>query len=250
MMRHRKSRHTPEHDKHERWMVSYADFITLLFAFFVVMYGVSSINEGKYRQASGSISRAFLQDNEQQAEPQLQPSQHITMENLTRRKIAKELQARKKLQENLQQIEQGLNNAMAPLVQTGKVEIKRTDKGIYIDINASALFDSGSAVLWADAKRILWGVADQLEHQPYRITVEGHTDDQPINSRDFASNWELSALRATSVLHLLRDRDIDESRLVAVGHAATRPVVPNDTEENRQRNRRIALMIEMPEQGK
>ncbi|NWG38436.1 MAG: flagellar motor protein MotD [Hydrogenophilaceae bacterium] len=249
-MRHRKSRHTPEHDKHERWMVSYADFITLLFAFFVVMYGVSSINEGKYRQASGSISRAFLQDNDQQAEPQLQPSQHITMENLTRRKIAKELQARKKLQENLQQIEQGLNNAMAPLVQNGKVEIKRTDKGIYIDINASALFDSGSAVLWADAKRILWGVADQLEHQSYRITVEGHTDDQPINSRDFASNWELSALRATSVVHLFRDRGIDESRLLAVGHAATRPVVPNDTEEGRQRNRRIALMIEMPEQGK
>jgi chemotaxis protein MotB len=250
-MRHRKSRHTPEHDKHERWMVSYADFITLLFAFFVVMYGVSSINENKYRQVSGSISRAFLQDNDQQAEVQKQStSQHITMESLARRKVAKELQARKKLQENLQQIEQGLNNAMAPLVQNGKVEIKRTDKGVYVDINASALFDSGSAMLWADAKRILWGVADQLEQQPFRITVEGHTDDQPINTKEFSSNWDLSALRATAVVHLLRDRGIDESRLVAVGYAATRPIVANDTEENRQRNRRIALMIEMPEQGK
>lgn len=249
-MRRRKTRHTPEHDRHERWMVSYADFITLLFAFFVVMYGVSSINENKYRQVSGSISRAFLQDNDQQAEPQLQPSQHITMENLNRRKIAKELQARKKLQEKLQEVEKGLNTAMAPLVQTGKVKINRTDKGIYVDINASALFDSGSAVLWADAKRILWGVADQLEQQPFRITVEGHTDDQPINTKEFSSNWELSALRATSVVHLLRDRGIEESRLVAIGYAATRPIVSNGTEENRLRNRRIALMIEMPEQGK
>ncbi len=249
-MRRRKTRHTPEHDKHERWMVSYADFITLLFAFFVVMYGVSSINENKYRQVSGSISRAFLQDNDQQAQPQLQTSQHITMENLTRRKIAKEIQARKKIQDKLQEVEQGLNNAMAPLVQNGKVNIKRTDKGIYVDINASALFDSGSAVLWADAKRILWGVADQLEQQPFRITVEGHTDDQPINTKEFSSNWDLSAMRATSVVHLLRDRGIEESRLIAVGYAATRPIVSNDTEENRLRNRRIALMIEMPEQGK
>ena len=249
-MRRRKTRHTPEHDKHERWMVSYADFITLLFAFFVVMYGVSSINENKYRQVSGSISRAFLQDNDQQAQPQLQTSQHITMENLTRRKIAKEIQARKKIQDKLQEVEQGLNNAMAPLVQNGKVNIKRTDKGIYVDINASALFDSGSAVLWADAKRILWGVADQLEQQPFRITVEGHTDDQPINTKEFSSNWDLSAIRATSVVHLLRDRGIEESRLIAVGYAATRPIVSNDTEENRLRNRRIALMIEMPEQGK
>ena len=249
-MRRRKTRHTPEHDKHERWMVSYADFITLLFAFFVVMYGVSSINENKYRQVSGSISRAFLQDNDQQAEPQLQSAPHITMENLNRRKIAKELQARKKIQDKLQEVEQGLNNAMAPLVQNGKVNIKRTDKGIYVDINASALFDSGSAVLWADAKRILWGVADQLEQQPFRITVEGHTDDQPINTKEFSSNWDLSALRATSVLHLLRDRGIDESRLVAIGYAATRPIHPNDTEEHRNANRRVALMIEMPEQGK
>ena len=249
-MRRRKTRHTPEHDKHERWMVSYADFITLLFAFFVVMYGVSSINENKYRQVSGSISRAFLQDNDQQAEPQLQSAPHITMENLNRRKIAKELQARKKIQEKLQEVEQGLNNAMAPLVQNGKVNIKRTDKGIYVDINASALFDSGSAVLWADAKRILWGVADQLEQQPFRITVEGHTDDQPINTKEFSSNWDLSAMRATSVVHLLRDRGIDESRLVAIGYAATRPIHPNDTEEHRNANRRVALMIEMPEQGK
>lgn len=172
------------------------------------------------------------------------------MENLTRRKIAKEIQARKKIQDKLQEVEQGLNNAMAPLVQNGKVNIKRTDKGIYVDINASALFDSGSAVLWADAKRILWGVADQLEQQPFRITVEGHTDDQPINTKEFSSNWDLSAMRATSVVHLLRDRGIEESRLIAVGYAATRPIVSNDTEENRLRNRRIALMIEMPEQGK
>ena len=249
-MRRRKSRHTPEHDKHERWMVSYADFITLLFAFFVVMYGVSSINEGKYRQASGSISRAFLHHDEQQDATQQQTSPHVTLQNLTKRKIERELQARKKLQEKLQEVEQGLNTAMTPLIQTGKVKINRTDKGIYVEINASALFDSGSAVLWADAKRTLWGVADQLAEQPFRITVEGHTDDQPINTREFSSNWDLAALRATSVVHLFRDRGIDESRLTAIGYAATRPIVTNDTEENRQRNRRIALMIEMPEQGK
>ncbi len=250
IMRHRKSRHTPEHDKHERWMVSYADFITLLFAFFVVMYGVSSINEGKYRQASGSISRAFLHDDEPQVGPQENASQHVTLQNLTKRKIARELQARKKLQEKLQEVEQGLNTAMAPLIQTGKVKVILTDKGITVEINANALFDSGSAVIWADAKRTLWGVADQLEQQPFRITVEGHTDDQPINTREFSSNWDLSALRATAVVHLFRDRGIDESRLTAIGYAATRPINPNDTEENRIRNRRVALLIEMPEQGK
>lgn len=249
-MRRRKTRHTPEHDKHERWMVSYADFITLLFAFFVVMYGVSSINEGKYRQASGSISRAFLNIEEPITDDPQQVSQHVTLQNLTKRKIAKELQARKKLQEKLEEVEQGLNTAMAPLIQTGKVKIMRTDKGITVEINANALFDSGSAVLWADAKRTLWGVADQLEQQPFRITVEGHTDDQPINTREFSSNWDLSVLRATSVVHLFRDRGIDESRLVAIGYAATRPLHPNDTEEHRNANRRVALLIEMPEQGR
>jgi chemotaxis protein MotB len=248
-MRRRKTRHTPEHDRHERWMVSYADFITLLFAFFVVMYGVSSINEGKYRQASDSISQAFHQDKEEKASPP-QVSPHVTLDNVVRHKIAKELQARRKLQENLQQVEKGLNAAMAPLVQAGKVNIIRTDKGIQVDINANALFDSGSAVLWADAKRTLWGVADQLAGQPLRITVEGHTDDQPINTREFSSNWELSAQRATAVVHLFRDRGVDESRLIAVGHAATRPLQPNSSEENRLRNRRVALLIEMPEGGK
>lgn len=249
-MRRRKTRHTPEHDKHERWMVSYADFITLLFAFFVVMYGVSSINEGKYRQASGSISRAFLNMEEPKTDDPQQTSQHVTLQNLTKRKIAKELQARKKLQEKLEEVERGLNTAMAPLVQTGKVKIMRTDKGITVEINANALFDSGSAVLWADAKRTLWAVADQLEQQPFRITVEGHTDDQPINTREFSSNWDLSVLRATSVVHLFRDRGIDEPRLVAIGYAATRPLHPNDTEEHRNANRRVALLIEMPEQGR
>jgi chemotaxis protein MotB len=249
-MRRRKTRHTPGHDRHERWMVSYADFITLLFAFFVVMYGVSSINENKYRQVSGSISRAFLHDDEQQVEPKLQGPPHITMQNLTTRKIARELQARKKLQEKLKEVEQALNTAMAPLIQSGKVKVIRTDKGITVEINASVLFDSGSAVLWADAKRTLWGVADLLASQPFRITVEGHTDDRPINTREFSSNWELSAMRATSVVHLFRDRGMDESRLIAVGHAATRPLQPNDTEEGRLRNRRVALLIEMPEQGK
>ena len=247
-MRRRRTRHTPEHDKHERWMVSYADFITLLFAFFVVMYGISSINETKYRQISGSLNRAFQHDGDEKTDvPANARPQHMTLQQLQQQKIARKLLTRKKLQEKLKDVEQGLNTAMAPLIREGKVKITRTDKGINVEINASLLFDSGSEVLWADAKRTLWGVADQLIDQPFRVTVEGHTDNIPIRNARFSSNWELSALRATSVVHLFRDRGIEESRMTAIGRADTQPIQPNDTEAGRTRNRRVALMIELPQ---
>jgi chemotaxis protein MotB len=238
-----------EHENHERWLVSYADFITLLFAFFVVMYAISSVNEGKYRVLSDSISSAFrnvpgssvgamVQVNSSAPMPVSIPFKKPPIANI------KTDTAREKNRELLRSKAKEITQALAPLVQQGQVRITEGALGITVEINASVLFDSGEARLQVPAMRALTAVGQILATTDFPITVEGHTDNAPINTPLFPSNWELSGARAASVVRLFIDTGVDPRRLTATGYAEQRPMADNATPEGRQRNRRVAINME------
>jgi chemotaxis protein MotB len=226
-------------DNHDRWMVSYADFITLLFAFFVVMYALSSINEGKYRVLSNSLVSAFGRIPTAQIKNEVAPSG--LPRALPPRTRNNEALRREK--EQLTSVARTIQSVMAPLVQQGKVRVTQSARGVNVEINASVLFAPGDARLSGESMEALQAVADVLRNDDHAIQVEGHTDSVPIKNAQFPSNWELSAVRASSVVRLFIDSGIGEKRMTAVGHGPTQPVGPNDTPEGRLRNRRVSVLI-------
>src|SRR5206468_414284 len=230
---------------HERWLVSYADFITLLFAFFVVMYAISSVNEGKYRVLSNALGTAFgrvapatpaQRDQEVSSAPTLPRPAVIQKQRAAESALRRE-------REHMTTMARDILKALAPLVSQGKVRVNQSARGVSVEINASVLFAQGEAKLNAESNQALRAVALVLKNDDHAIQVEGHTDSVPINNFAFASNWELSAVRASSVVRLFVDSGIAEGRLVAVGHGANQPVQSNGTVEGRLRNRRVQLMI-------
>jgi chemotaxis protein MotB len=238
-----------EHENHERWLVSYADFITLLFAFFVVMYAISSINEGKYRILSDSISSAFrsVPGSSTGALPQVTPNSPTPVAipfNRPRPVNIKTDAVRQQNKEILRNKAKEIMQALAPLVEQGQVRVTEGALGVTVEINASVLFDSGEARLQIPAVRALTAVGQILATTDFPITVEGHTDNAPINTPLFPSNWELSGARAASVVRLFIDTGVTPNRLSAVGYAEQRPVADNATVEGRQRNRRVAITME------
>ncbi len=232
-----------EHDNHERWLISYADFITLMFALFVVLYGLSSVDEGKYKVFSASLSSEF---GKQVLKPEAMVSlneQERLLKLMVERKNAKLAEQQRMQQERMQRMVNSLNQVMAPLLESGQVSITQTNRGVVLDINASALFNIGDAKLQGDSANTLAEVARVLGQSNHAIEVEGHTDDIPIRTTQFPSNWELSSARASSVVRLFIEYGVTAMRLTAIGSAANYPVVSNDTPEGRARNRRITVTI-------
>lgn len=229
-----------EHENHERWLVSYADFITLLFAFFVVMYAISSVNEGKYRVLSQSLGNAFGQ-KVPAAAPAPPPAVVQPILPLPRKSRNAELLRHER--EQMTDIARDILKALAPLVQQGKVRVMQTSRGVTVDINASVLFAPGEAKLAESSIQALKAVAAVLRRDRHAVRIEGHTDNVPISTAFFPSNWELSAVRASSVVRLFADSGIAENRLMAVGYGDTRPVDDNRTADGRLRNRRVQIMI-------
>jgi chemotaxis protein MotB len=238
-----------EHENHERWLVSYADFITLLFAFFVVMYAVSSVNEGKYRVLSDSISSAFrsVPGSSVGAMTQVNPNAPMPVTIPFKKPQVANIKTdvtREKNKDLLRNKAKEITDALAPLVQQGQVRVTEGALGITVEINASVLFDSGEARLQIPAIRALTAVGQILATTDFPITVEGHTDNAPINTPLFPSNWELSGARAASVVRLFVDTGVDPRRLTASGYADQRPIADNATVDGRQRNRRVAINME------
>ena len=247
----RKHKHE-EHENLERWLVSYADFITLLFAFFVVMYAISSLNEGKYRVLSDSLINAFK--NSPTSSQPIQP-QHINYKgDAPIRTLPQPLPIRstraevpdkriKQQTENMRSIAQEILKVLAPLVKEGQVKVTQSNRGVTLEINASVLFEPGEALLHGDSIRALTAVAQVLAKLPSAIQVEGYTDDIPINTAAYPSNWELSSARASSVVRLFIENGVRAPRLVAIGHAANLPVDGNNSPDGRARNRRVTILI-------
>jgi len=243
----RRGRREEEHDNHERWLVSYADFITLLFAFFVVMYAISSVNEGKYKVLSNALVNAF---NNRTAQAGGQPIAIIQgapppLPKPSARPPEKLADTQKiEQRQKMRNIAAEIMNALQPLVAQGKVRLVETSRGVTIEINDSVLFAPGLANLQADSVSAMRAIAAVLAHSDFPITVEGHTDNIPIATAQFPSNWELSAMRATTVLRLFNDGGVGAERLTAIGYGETRPVETNTTAEGRARNRRVSILID------
>ena len=242
-----------EHDNHERWLVSYADFITLLFAFFVVMYALSTVNEGKYRILSDSMSSAFrnvpINSATQITQIVTTPMPVVQKQNVVAR--AQEA-VKQKQRDKMKSVAKDILDVMAPLIEQGKVRVIETSRGVTIEINDSILFSPGQALLQPPLIKAMRSIAGVLVPTDFPITIEGHTDNVPIKTPQFPSNWELSAVRATTVLRLFADAGVDAERLTAIGYADTRPVEPNVLADGRARNRRVTILIDsnVPEKGK
>jgi chemotaxis protein MotB len=240
-----------EHENHERWLVSYADFITLLFAFFVVMYALSTVNEGKYRVLSSSMVNAFRNvpvntaGEAQVVVPMPIPQQKQTAAPKTPDPV------KQKQRDKMRNVAKDILEVMAPLIEQGKVRVIETSRGVTIEINDSILFSPGQALLQPPLVKAMRAIADVIAASDFPITIEGHTDNVPINTLQFPSNWELSAVRATTVLRLFADAGVAAERLTAIGYADTRPVEPNLLADGRARNRRVTILIDsaIPEKG-
>jgi chemotaxis protein MotB len=241
----------PDHENHERWLVSYADFITLLFAFFVVMFASSQADKGRAKQVSESVKKALegekmsaviaavlggAMDNKGQGNammkgpggakppnteklPELLPSLHVLTQELK------------------QEIEQG------------KIRVSMEPRGLTISFTQAALFPSGEDVISPESYASLEKVAAAILKIPNPVRLEGHTDSLPIRNSRFRSNWELSAARSIALLDLLTTRfHVPAARVSIAGYADNAPLASNDTEQGRSRNRRVDIVI-LNEQG-
>lgn len=242
-------RHVEEPENHERWLVSYADFITLLFAFFVVMYAISSVNEGKYRVLSDSMVQAFRSSTNQEGMSMLPQPQSVSASVapvIARSpKADAEAEARREVfRQRMRDMADEIKKVLDPLVRGGQVRVTEGVNGIAIEINASALFNPAEAQLGPEAARALQAVAEVIAQGDFPIKVEGHTDNLPISTAFFPSNWELSAVRASSVVRLFIAAGVAASRLTAAGYGDQRPVADNSNAAGRARNRRVTIQIE------
>lgn len=247
MPRRREPQEAPEN--HDRWLVSYADFITLLFAFFVVMYAISTVSEGKYRVLSDSLVSAFrsVSVNTEGAALVTVPDAPSLRRVASPRKPSKADELRKHAREKMRSVARDLLAALGPLADDGRVRVSETAKGVTLEINASVLFAPGEARVDGSAAKPLRAVAAILAPTEFPLTIEGHTDTTPIGTPQFPSNWELSAVRASSVVRLFIEAGMAPRRLTAAGYGEHRPVASNDSAEGRARNRRVTLLIESPD---
>lgn len=247
----RRARHEDEHENHERWLVSYADFITLLFAFFVVMYSLSSVNEGKYRVLSDSIVQAFRSvDMNASGEKVLVSSARPALVALPPKpqaeaKVDAAAEAQRLAAEQRRRaLAEEIKQALEPLAKSGQVRVTEGARGISVEINSNVLFATGDAALGTTAGEALRAVAEVVAGAGFPVVVEGHTDNTPISTFRFPSNWELSAARASSVVRLFADAGVRPNRLTAAGYGDQRPVADNQSEAGRARNRRVAILME------
>jgi chemotaxis protein MotB len=240
----RRRRKEESHENHERWLVSYADFITLLFAFFVVMYSLSSVNEGKYRVLSDSLVQAFRNVNIIEQDPKVLSPPVVVATSPRRAASEKTARQRRQTAQTMHNMADAIRRVLQPLTENGQVTVSEGAFGISVEINASVLFSPGEAVLGQEAVAALRAVAEVVAQENFPIMVEGHTDNIPINTYRFPSNWELSSARASSVVRLFIDSGVAPERMTAAGYADQRPVAGNDSDAGRARNRRVAIMIE------
>jgi chemotaxis protein MotB len=256
-----------EHVNAEAWAIPYGDLVTLLFALFTVMYAMSSVNEGKFRVLSDSLIAAFhgapksvqpvnigakeLGKGGNKPLAGLTPTALIKMKEqktqpgaeAPRDRNLSEGHASAEASGALIRMEHAVQDAMQALIDAKLVTIRRESLWLEIEINTDILFPSGSGTFAPQAAPVLDKLADVLKPFPNPIRVEGHTDDRPIKTASFPSNWELSAARSASVVHEFTKAGIDPLRLEIVGFGEYHPRQPNDTAEGRNANRRVAILV-------
>lgn len=247
---------TAEHENSERWLVSYADFITLLFAFFVVMYATSNNNVEKQKAFEESVrSKLHLSINGDGgsgagggngagagisagvSNPLTDALKELSQPvgDLPKNPSSKELK---------DYLDRKMNQGAMQAFKNSVTQVKHEWFGVRVSLAASTFFDPGSYKLKLSSLTALDSFFNEFKNRDGRLIVEGHTDNIPVKIGKIESNWELSSLRATSVVrYLIKYHGFSEGMITAAAYADTKPLVPNDTEENRQKNRRIDILI-------
>ena len=246
-------KHSPEApENHERWLISYADFITLLFAFFVVMFASSQTDKARAKQVSEAVEKALKEGSSVSVPPAVAKILGGTVDDKGQgnammkgpggaQHVAKESPA--DIMELLPPL-QRLNKELAEEIKAGKLEVRMESRGLVISLRQSAFFSSGDDTLDASAQPVMKKLADIVRSLPNSIQLEGHTDSIPIHNGRFRSNWELSCARGIAVLETLCTTfQLPRERFAVVGRADTLPVDTNDTPEGRARNRRVDVII-------
>ncbi|CAM5459670.1 flagellar motor protein MotD [Rhodanobacter lindaniclasticus] len=254
----RRHRHE-EHQNHEAWAIPYADLMTLLLAFFVVMYAVSVVNEGKFRVMSESLLQAFNGNSQTIAPPPASTDSRHPAAAVPIRRSANTSnpvtlpiplhrpptagRAGSSDGKSLQDIENQVRSALQPLIDRKLVVVRHTPDWLEIEIRTDILFPSGVAQLSASANAVLQNLAGILARFPNALRVEGFTDNMPIATAQYPSNWELSAARAASVARLFATTGVAPDRLGIIGWGEVRPLADNDTAEGRNQNRRVLVVV-------
>lgn len=240
----RKHKHE-EHENHERWLVSYADFITLLFAFFVVMYATSTANEGKQKDFEESIKSKMHIVAVMGGKGTPSAKETIDNELSDLRTPLGDYPKHGGPAETADYVERSLDKSMSPDQKKNTIQkISHDAIGARVSMTSSTFFESGSAKLKRSAITTLDRVAEVLKKTNQRVIIEGHTDNTPISDPQFPSNWELAGTRASAVIrYLVKVHKLDPKRLVSISYGDQKPLAPNDTEENRAMNRRIEILI-------
>ncbi len=260
-----KKQHHEEHQNHEAWAIPYGDLVTLLLALFVVLYSMSSVNVGKYRILSDSLVAAFRgtpttsspvpvgqpasgKGGDQKLSG-VRPTELIKLRDPAQAKkpppsdAAKAGAAASSLPGSLIRMAQDIEKAMKELIDRKLVTVRQEKLWLEVEIRTDILFKSGDANIYTPAQAVLRSLADILKPFPNPIRVEGHTDNRPIRTPAYPSNWELSAARAATVVHLFTSQGVDPDRLEIIGLGEHHPIASNDTEEGRNTNRRVRVIV-------
>jgi len=245
-----RSRRAQSHINHERWLVSYADFITLLFAFFVVLYAFAKADQKKQVQVTESIDSAFRSLGlfpDSSRHPVAGPATAAGAEkapmpmNIV---MGDDVLSPAQVKSDLEQVRRELEQTLSNEVATHTVSIHMGRDGLVISLREAGFFTSGSADLEPATLPTLRRIAASLGHTSYDLRVEGHTDNIPIHTAQFDSNWELSTARATRIARDFLDlKAMPPERISAAGYAEFHPVAPNDTAAGRAENRRVDLVV-------
>ncbi len=261
MNRLRKRRHTVEHDNVHRWLVSYADYMTLMFALFVVLYAMAMVNEKPFETITESFGMVF-QANKDKTKNRGHGDGLLMVNNSQENKILygnalldvagpELLEGEQSLSNisdakvgsNLTSLEEELNSALYELVESGYAQLQIDGDWLEIELNSGLLFPSGSSSATNSAKNILSVIYDVIGKVSNYVRIRGYTDNQVINNEIFSSNWELSVYRATAILRLLEVLSIDPARMAIEGYGQYYPNAPNTTEQGRAKNRRVVIAI-------
>jgi chemotaxis protein MotB len=235
---------------HDRWLVSYADFITLLFAFFVVLYAASKADQKKQVQVSEAIDSAFRSLGIFANSNRLKDGANSTANGIDKPIIpmnivmGEDVLSPAKVRKDLNQIRRELEQTLSNQIAQHTVSIQMGRDGLVISLREAGFFNSGSATPRPETLAILRQIAVSLGRSPYDLRIEGHTDNIPIHNEEFDSNWELSSARATRIARLFLDmKTIEPARISAAGYAEFHPVASNETEGGRAENRRVDLVV-------
>jgi chemotaxis protein MotB len=239
------------HENHERWMVSYADFITLLFALFVVMFAASQTDKGKAKQVSAAVKQAF-------EESYFKASRSAILGKTTddqgkgntktkgpagTRTIIPEPESKDKMLELLPSMNR-LNEELKDDVAAGRIQISLQARGLVVSLKQAAFFPSGEETIPPERYPSLEKVAAVIKKLPNPVRLEGHTDSVPIHNTRFASNWDLAAARSIAMLKLFSSEfGVPTEQMAISGYAETKPIDSNETDEGRARNRRVDILI-------